>query len=66
MYRFESWGEFLAMGGHGWFVWGAYAASMAVFAWLVAAPLLRSRAILDQVRRAAPPPLSPTEPEGEA
>ena len=37
---FESFGEFLAMGNHGPYVWSAYAISLAVLALNVALPIL--------------------------
>lgn len=35
--------EFLQMGGYGFFVWGSYAAGLAVFAWNLWAPHSQGR-----------------------
>ncbi len=40
---FESLSAFLAMGGHGPFVWSVYAITAAVLTGLAVAPLLRQR-----------------------
>ena len=48
-----SFGNFLDMGGHGFFVWGSYgvfAAGLALEAWLA---VRRRRAALDAARQAA-------------
>ncbi len=37
--------DFLNMGGYAVYVWGSYAAAAAVFAWNLAVPLLRRRAL---------------------
>jgi heme exporter protein D len=51
--QFHSVAEFLAMGGHGPYVWSAYGIALAVLVGLVAQPLRRCRATLEAVRRAA-------------
>lgn len=43
--------EWLAMGGHGPFVWSAYAVSLAALVGICVAPLLRMRAVLRRLRR---------------
>jgi heme exporter protein D len=49
---FESFGEFLAMGNHGAYVWSAYGISLAVLALNVALPILaRRRYLQDEARR---------------
>ncbi|MBB1519677.1 heme exporter protein CcmD [Aquipseudomonas guryensis] len=49
---FSSFGEFLAMGTHGPYVWSAYAISLAVLALNVALPILaRRRYLQDEARR---------------
>lgn len=49
---FESFGEFLAMGHHGPYVWSAYGISLAVLALNVALPILaRWRYLQDEARR---------------
>ena len=37
--------EFLGMGGYAAYVWGSYGAMVLVFAWNLAVPLLRRRAL---------------------
>ena len=37
--------DFVSMGGYAVYVWGSYAAAAAVFAWNLAAPWLRRRAL---------------------
>lgn len=41
--------DFLAMGGYAPFVWGSYAATLAVFAWNVLAPRLQRRQTLRRI-----------------
>ena len=49
---FESFGDFLAMGHHGPYVWAAYASSLAVLALNVVLPILaRRRYLQDEARR---------------
>ena len=49
---FESFGDFLAMGHHGPYVWSAYAISLAVLALNVVLPILaRRRYLQDEARR---------------
>ena len=49
---FESFGDFLAMGHHGPYVWSAYAISLAVLALNVVLPILaRRRYLPDEARR---------------
>lgn len=50
--QFHGVAEFLAMGGHGPYVWSAYGVALVVLVWLVARPLRRHAAILKSVRRA--------------
>ncbi|MFF7708302.1 heme exporter protein CcmD [Pseudomonas sp. NPDC007930] len=49
--NFASFGEFIAMGHHGPFVWSAYAIGLAVIAWNVATPWLARRRYLQQEAR---------------
>lgn len=46
-FQFESFASFIAMNGHGPYVWASYAVALLVLAALVSAPLLRQR----QMRR---------------
>lgn len=49
---FDSFADFLAMGGHGAYVWSAYAISLAVLGLNVLLPVLaRRRYLLDEARR---------------
>jgi heme exporter protein D len=48
---FASFGEFLAMGNHGGYVWSAYAISVAVLAINVALPLMARRRYLQEEAR---------------
>jgi heme exporter protein D len=50
--QFHSITEFLAMGGHGAYVWSAYGMALLVLVGLVAQPLRRRRAVLEAVRQA--------------
>ena len=45
MMRFESWGEFLAMDGHGTYVLAAYAVGLVCFLGLLLESRLRMRAL---------------------
>lgn len=44
--------DFLSMGGYAAYVWGSYAAAAAVFAWNLAVPALRRRALRRQLQNA--------------
>jgi len=44
--------EFWSMGGYALYVWGSYAAALAVFGWNVLAPYLERRAVLRKLRAA--------------
>ncbi len=48
---FDSWSGFLAMEGHGLYVWSAYAIALAVIAYNLIAPLMAKRRVIVQVRR---------------
>ena len=43
--------DWLAMGGHGAYVWSAYALSLAALLGICVAPLLRMRTLLRRLRR---------------
>lgn len=49
---FESLQALLVMDGHGGFVWSAYAVTCLVVAWLLAAPTLRRKRLLRELRGA--------------
>jgi heme exporter protein CcmD len=44
--------EFWSMGGYAFFVWGSYAAGLAVFAWNVLMPHLHRKTLLKKLRNA--------------
>ena len=46
--------DFLNMGGYAVYVWGSYAAAVAVFAWNLMAPRLQRRALRRQLRAETP------------
>lgn len=50
MFQFDSLADFMAMAGHGPYVWISYAVSLAVMLYLVAGPLMRKRTTLRAVR----------------
>lgn len=43
---FESWGDFLAMGRHGLYVWTAYGVALTIVFWNVIQPWRRRRQLL--------------------
>jgi heme exporter protein D len=51
MTAFTSLADFLAMGGHGAYVWSAYGLCMAVLAWNAVLPLLARHRYLDDLAR---------------
>ena len=48
---FESWAEFIRMGGHGAYVWSAYALALMVVIYNLSAPFLARRRVLSEIRR---------------
>jgi heme exporter protein D len=50
---FDSWESLMYMGGHGAYVWAAYAISVLVLALLLLSPLRRQRRLLRELRGAA-------------
>ncbi|MBL4782838.1 MAG: heme exporter protein CcmD [Porticoccaceae bacterium] len=51
MFQFESFDAFVAMAGHGPYVWAAYGVSLAIMAWLAVSPLRRQRDLLTELRQ---------------
>ncbi len=51
MFQFENFDAFIAMGGHGPYVWAAYGLSLTIMVWLALAPLRRQRALLAELRQ---------------
>ncbi len=47
-FQFESVGDFIAMNGHGPFVWAAYALTLAVLIFLLAHPIMQKKAFIKQ------------------
>ena len=45
--------DFLSMGGYAVYVWGSYGAAGVVFAWNLAVPLLRRRALRRELKGGA-------------
>ena len=50
---FSSLADFVAMGGHGPFVWAAYSVTLAALMYLCIKPSMRIRALRQQVRNEA-------------
>ncbi|WP_083232399.1 heme exporter protein CcmD [Endozoicomonas atrinae] len=48
---FDSWSGFLAMEGHGLYVWSAYAVAAVVIAYNLISPVMAKRQVVAQVRR---------------
>ncbi|WP_419535262.1 heme exporter protein CcmD [Endozoicomonas sp.] len=48
---FDSWNGFLAMEGHGLYVWSAYAVAVIVIAYNLISPFMAKRQVVAQVRR---------------
>lgn len=51
MIAFESFAEFLAMGGHGLYVWSTYGICMALMVWTAVLPVLARRRYLKDLAR---------------
>lgn len=51
MIAFESFADFLAMGGHGPYVWSAYGLCVGLMAWTAALPMLARRRYLSDLAR---------------
>lgn len=47
-FQFESIGDFIAMSGHGPFVWAAYAITLAVLIFLLVNPVIQKKAFIKQ------------------
>lgn len=50
-FQFDSFAEFLAMNGHGPFVWAAYAITFISLAYLLLAPVLQKKAFIKQQKK---------------
>ena len=48
--------DFWNMGGYAIYVWGSYAAALAVFAWNLLAPRLRHLEIVEMIKSEGPRP----------
>lgn len=47
---FSSWAEFLAMGGHGLYVWLAYGSSLLITLLLLVMPIIKHRQMKQNIR----------------
>lgn len=47
---FQSFGELIAMDGHGFYVWSAYLISAVLIAYILVAPILKSKDIKENIR----------------
>jgi heme exporter protein D len=45
--NWESWSQFLAMGGYGLYVWGSYAVTLVVLIGEIAALVMRRRGVIE-------------------
>lgn len=50
-FQFESIADFIAMNGHGSYVWASYAITFAVLIFLLASPLLQKKAFVKQQKK---------------
>ncbi|EAR60547.1 heme exporter protein CcmD [Neptuniibacter caesariensis] len=48
---FESFSDFLAMGGHGKYVWMSYAIALAVIVFNIVGPLLQKKKVISDLAR---------------
>jgi len=51
VFQFESLASFIAMNGHGSFVWAAYGISFLVMSYLLVSPMLQRRQFFRQQKR---------------
>ena len=51
MFQFDSLSAFVAMGGHGFYIWLSYLFTALVMVWLVATPLLRKNRLFHALKR---------------
>jgi heme exporter protein D len=50
-FRFESFADFIAMNGHGPYVWSAYAITFAVLIFLLVSPVMQKKAFIKQQQK---------------
>ena len=48
---FANFDQLIAMGGHGVYVWSAFAVTVAAMLWLAVAPVIKHRALLNDIQR---------------
>lgn len=48
-FQFENLADFIAMDGHGFYVWAAVMVAALISAWLIISPLLRLRQVLKDI-----------------
>lgn len=51
MFQFDSLQSFVAMGGHGVYVWSAYFVTIAIMLWLLVQPRVREKQLIKQIKR---------------
>lgn len=49
--NWQSWSEFLAMGGYGLYVWGSYAVTLVVLAVEIVELVMRRRGVIERLAR---------------
>jgi heme exporter protein D len=47
--NWQSWSEFLAMGGYGLYVWGSYAVTLVVLIGEIVALIMRRRGVIERL-----------------
>lgn len=50
-FQFDSFAEFIAMNGHGPYVWAAYAITFVALIYLLVSPVLQKRAFVNQQKK---------------
>lgn len=61
-FQFDTLAEFIAMNGHGPYVWAAYAITFAALIYLLASPVLQKRSFIKQQKKIQK--LAQQNPEG--
>ena len=51
MFQFENFNDFVYMGGHGYYVWLAYFASLSVLTFLLIKPFFRRKNIIEEIKK---------------
>lgn len=66
MFQFDSLAAFIAMDGHGFYIWLSYLITALVMVWLVAAPLRRKSQLFAAVKRQQIPQGKPIQQHHKA